>query len=184
MSKLLYKLKINSKLIFHSFVQFAAVIFFGWYNNRLFEILVIYFTFFVFRRTFEKQWHAATTWLCTIYTIIIFYAISLIAPSKELSILLIVLSAYGITFLSFCVRDYFDLKDRFKAIKIDIKKGMSRESLLNICKANNLTELETKILTCFYCDKLSLLKISRNIGYSYDYTAELKSNIIKRISKD
>ena len=58
---------------------------------------------------------------------------------------------------------------------------MNRDVLLNICKENKLNEMETQILVYYYCDKISLTAISYKVNYSYDYVAELKSKIIKKI---
>ena len=88
---------------------------------------------------------------------------------------------YFINLMSFHIREYLDLRDRFRAKKIEITKGMNKDKLLEICEWNNLNELETKILTYFYCDRLSLTAISYKVDYSYDYVAELKGKIIKKI---
>ena len=85
--------------------------------------------------------------------------------------------------IMYYIQDYLDLNDRFKAIKVGITRGMARDTLINICNENNLNELETNILLYFYCERRTLLYIANKIHYSYDYTAELKSNIIKRINK-
>lgn len=175
------KSKMICKGLFHSLLQFLLIFSFAWYNSCLFEMAIIYICFFYFRTRFEKQFHASTTWLCTLYTIIIFYIVSNISPNKSISILLIISFTYFINLMSFYVRDYLDLRDRFKAKKITITRGMNKDKLLEICAFNNLNELETKILTYFYCDRLSLTAISYKVDYSYDYVAELKGKIIKKI---
>ena len=83
--------------------------------------------------------------------------------------------------MSFYVRDYLDLKDKFGASKVKISKGMNKDKLLEICKLNNLTDLETSILVYYYCDRLSLTIISHKLNYSYDYIATLKSKIMKKL---
>lgn len=173
--------KIILKGIFHSVLQFILIFSFAWFNDCLLEMAIIYLCFFYFRTTFDKQFHAKTTWLCTIYTIIIFYIVSNISPNKSISILLVISFTYLINLISFYARDYLDLKDRFKAKKILISKGMNKDKLLEICDLNNLNELESKILTYFYCDRLSLTAISYKVNYSYDYVAELKGKILKKI---
>ena len=173
--------KIILKGLFHSVLQFIVIFSFAWYNNCLFEMSIIYICFFFFRTKFEKQFHAKTTWLCTIYTFIIFYIISYITPNKEKSIILVIVFTYTINNLSFYVRDYLDLVDRFKARKICISKGMNKDLLLDICHMNNLNELETNILIYYYCDRLSISSISYKLNYSYDYIVELKGKILKKI---
>lgn len=178
-------MKLQSKFIlkgiFHSLLQFIMIFTFAWFNDCIFEMCIIYICFFYFRTKFEKQYHARTTWLCTLYTIIVFYIVSNISPNKAISLLLIISFTYFINLMSFHIREYLDLRDRFRAKKIEITKGMNKDKLLEICEWNNLNELETKILTYFYCDRLSLTAISYKVDYSYDYVAELKGKIIKKI---
>lgn len=179
------KISLHHKLIlkglFHSVLQFGVIFAFAWFKNCIFEMAVIYCCFFIFRSLFEKQYHATTTWLCTIYTFAVFFIVSNITPKKELSLLLIICFTYIINCISFLVRDYFDLKDKFKAMKVKISKGIDKNKLKEICKFNNLTDLETNILVYYYCDRMSLTAISHKLHYSYDYIAELKSKIIKKI---
>ena len=85
--------------------------------------------------------------------------------------------------MSFYVRDYLDLRDRFNAKSVKITRGIDKDKLLEICGTSELSDLEIKILVYFYCDRLSLTAISYKINYSYDYVAELKSKAIKKIKK-
>lgn len=169
------------KGLFHSILQLLLIFTFAWFNDCFLEMMIIYVCFFLFKSKFEKQFHAKTTWLCTLYTMIVFYIVSNITPKLHISILLIILFTYNINYISFHIREYLDLKDRFKASKVEITKGMAKNKLLEICKLNNLNELETNILVYFYCDRLSLTVISHKVSYSYDYVAELKSKIIRKI---
>lgn len=178
-------MKLRNKLIlkglFHSLLQLVAIFTFAWFNECIIEMSIIYICFFIFRQTFEKQFHATTTWLCTLYTFIIFFIVSLIAPDIKISVILIICFTYFINKMSFYVRDYLDLKDKFGASKLKISKGMNKDKLLEICKLNNLTDLETSILVYYYCDRLSLTIISHKLNYSYDYIATLKSKIMKKL---
>ena len=78
---------------------------------------------------------------------------------------MIIIFTYIINVVSFYVRDYLDLKDKFKAKKVEITKGMNKDKLLEICEQNDLNELETNILTYFYCDRMSLTAISYKVNY-------------------
>lgn len=175
------KTKLIIKGLFHSLLQLLAILSFSALNECLLEMIIIYVCFFIFRSTFEKQYHAPTTWLCTLYTFIVFFIVSLITPDIKVSIILIICFTYFINKMSFYVRDYLDLKDKFKASKVNITKGMDKNKLLEICELNNLTSLETSILVYYYCDRLSLTIISHKLNYSYDYIATLKSKIMKKL---
>lgn len=178
-------MKLRNRLIlkglFHSLLQMLAIFTFAWFNECIIEMAIIYICFFIFRQTFEKQFHASTTWLCTLYTFIVFYIVSLIAPDIKVSVILIICFTYFINKMSFYVRDYLDLRDKYETSKLKISKGMEKEKLLLICQLNNLTDLETKILVYYYCDRLSLTIISHKLNYSYDYIASLKSKIIRKL---
>lgn len=178
------KTKIILKGLFHSLLQLILIFFFAWLNDCIFEMLIVYTCFFLFRTKFDKQYHALTSWGCTFITMIVFFIVSLTIPQKTISLLLVIIFTYFINLMSFYARDYLDLKDKFKARKVEITKGMNKDKLLEICKQNNLNELETNILIYFYCDRLTLTAISYKVNYSYDYVAELKSKIIKRIKNN
>lgn len=184
MLKKMFKLKIKFKVWFHSLLQLSCILFFGWFNDKLFEMAIIYCCFFIFRTTYEKQYHAKTTWLCTIYTIIVFYIVSAIAPNKELSLLLIVLLTAFINYISFHLREYLDLKLKFINNKdIKIKKGISKEHLLNICKnVTELTEMHIQILTMFYCERKQIQQIAFKLSYSYDRIWQLKNEALDLIN--
>ena len=180
------KISIHTKLIlkglFHSILQFCCIFTFGWLENCIFEISIIYCCFFIFRSQFEKQYHATTTWLCTIYTFIVFFVVSRITPRKELSLLLIVVFTYFINFVSFHLREYLDLQVKFSSlIKLEIKKGMSKENMLEICKEANLSELETNILVDFYCERKSITNIAIKLSYSYDRIWQIKNETLNKI---
>lgn len=175
------KTKLILKGLFHSLLQLIAILSFAILNDCILEMLIIYICFFIFRSTFEKQYHAPTTWLCTLYTFIVFFIVSLITPDIKVSIILIICFTYFINKMSFYMRDYLDLKDKFKASKMKITKGIAKDKLLEICKLNNLTDLETSILVYYYCDRLSLTIISYKLNYSYDYIATLKSKTMKKL---
>ena len=177
------KTKIILKGLFHSILQSLLVLTFAWFNNCIFEMLTVYLCFFLFRTKFDKQYHALTSWGCTLITMIVFYVVSLIVPNKSISLLLVILFTYFINLMSFYVRDYLDLRDRFNAKSVKITRGIDKDKLLEICGTSELSDLEIKILVYFYCDRLSLTAISYKINYSYDYVAELKSKAIKKIKK-
>lgn len=185
MERFLFKLKLQLKPLLHSLIQIAFLIFFGWLEDKLFEMTIIWCCFFIFRSTFEKQFHATSTWLCTLYSIAVFYLISLIAPSKAISILLIITFTFIINIVSFHIREYLDLKAKFTTIKgVKIAKGMSKDVLLSVLKrVENITELETNILIAFYCERKSIQSIAFKYNYSYDRIWQIKSEALTKIKK-
>lgn len=185
MKRFLFKIKLMIKPILHSIIQLLFLLLFGYLENKLFEMTIIYCCFFIFRQQFEKQFHATTTWLCTIYSIIVFYAISLIAPSKSISILLIVLFTFTINLLSFHLREYIDIKAKLINIKeVKITKGMSKDVLLSILKrVENINELEINIMVAFYCERRSIQYIAMKYNYSYDRVWQIKNRVLTKIKQ-
>lgn len=184
-TRLIFNLKYYGKGWINTLIQFSLIFTFAWFNDCLFEMSIIYLLFFIFRTRFEKQFHAKTTWLCTLYTIIIFYIVSLISPNKSVSLMLIVLFTYSINQISFYVRDYLDLQNAIKnktsKNNIVISKGMNKDLLLDYCKKAELNEMETNILIDFYCNRYSITKIAIKNEYSYDNIYLIKKKSLNKI---
>jgi DNA-directed RNA polymerase specialized sigma subunit len=64
---------------------------------------------------------------------------------------------------------------------ITIHRGMSKESLLELCKLRELDELETNILTMFYCDRWKLPRIAMKLKYSESSISRIKERALKKI---
>ena len=165
----MFRFKLYAKVWFHTILQFGLVFFFGWFHNRLLEIFIITGCFFYFRSKFEKQFHASTTWKCTIYTITIFYIISLISPQLSISILLIVLFCYLINLTSYYVRDYLDIKHPKKK-----KRNTNRQEIINILGETNLNE---DYITD-YCISKSMPKLAETIYLFLNNTLEETAEIL------
>lgn len=147
--------KLTIKYLFHSLLQAVAIFTFAWFNNCIIEMLIIYVSFFVFRPKFEKQYHAKSTWLCTIYTIIIFYVVSLVTPNKSISVLAVVIFTFFINYVSFLVKDYIDLKYPPKTLK-----NITIEELQSLCNKFNISELGFNRLKLRYIDKKTMKEIA------------------------
>lgn len=176
--------KILLKGLFHSILQLSFIIAIGWLFDKLFEIAIIYCCFFIFRSTFEKQYHALTMWLCTLYTFIVFFVVTKITPRKELSLILIVAFTFTINFISFHLREYLDIKARVLKVKgVKICKGISKEQLQVIIDNINLTDIEIKILAMFYCERKSITYIANHLSYSYDRIWQVKNEALQVIKE-
>ena len=146
------KYKIFLKALFHSILQFSLIFAFAWFYGHFFEMIIIYCCFFFFRTKFDKQYHATRIWLCTLYTIVIFYVISIIAPSKGISIILIILFTFLINTISYYVRDYLDIRNKKK-----LKN--KRQIIIDILGSDNLDEESIEK----YCTKIGFPNLSESI---------------------
>ena len=165
----MFRFKLYARVWFHTVLQFGLVFFFGWFHNRLLEIFIVTACFFYFRSRFEKQFHASTTWKCTIYTIIIFYIVSLITPQLSYSILLIVVFCYFINLISYYVRDYLDIKHPKKK-----KKNTNRQAIIGILGEGHLDE---EYITD-YCVNKGIPQVSETIYLFLNNTLEETADIL------
>lgn len=139
------KLSLHNKLVlkglFHSLLQLLCILLFGIFNKCLFEILIVYICFFTFRPTFEKQFHALTSWGCTYVTITVYYIVSLIVPNKSVTLLLTIIFTYFINYASYLYKDHLDNMD-LNNIKNNCKtkKNSKRKQIIEILGINNLDE--------------------------------------------
>ena len=67
--------------------------------------------------------------------------------------------------------------------KTNIDFNIERSILEKKCKLYNLTELETKILICYYCDKLKRWEIGNLLNYSEDMISKIKEKALNKINK-
>ena len=168
--------KLILKAIFHSTLQLLALLLFGWFRDRSFEVCIYYVCFFTFRPTFPKQYHALTSWKCTFTTIIVDYIVSMIIPDKSLSLLITIVLTYAINYISFLYRDYLDNKD-LKAIKqqnVKPKKNSKRKQIIDILGKDNLDEESIER----YCVSKGMPRLSETIYLFLNNTMEETADIL------
>lgn len=170
------KNKIILKGLFHSLLQLLALLLFGWFRDRIFEVCIYYVCFFTFRPTFPKQYHALTSWKCTFTTIIVDYIVSTIIPNKSLSLLITIILTYAINYISFLYREYLDNKD-LQAVKQNTKpkKNSKRKQIIDILGKENLDEESIEK----YCISKGLINISETIYLFLNNTLEETSAILE-----
>ena len=104
-------------------------------NEKLIETSITIVLFFIYRRLFEKQYHARSLFLCGVISIIVFTIIIQLEVSISISILFSVILTFIITLISYYVRDYLDNK-------ILIKTYREKLESFNHKALENLTEDE------------------------------------------
>jgi DNA-directed RNA polymerase specialized sigma subunit len=67
--------------------------------------------------------------------------------------------------------------------KTNIDFTIERSILEKKCKFYNLTELETKVLIYYYCDKLKRWEIGNLLNYSEDMISKIKEKALKKMEK-
>ena len=169
------KTKFLIKGLLHSLLQFISIFAFAWFNSCIFEMSIIYVCFFLFRTKFEKQYHALTTWGCTILTMIIFYIVSCITPEKSISVILVIIFTYTINKVSYYYRDYLDIKNAKNEKVAKKKKNTNRQLIIDILGANNLDEESIEK----YCVSKGVPKLSETIYLFLNNTMEDVSDILE-----
>lgn len=169
------KTKFLIKGLLHSLLQFISIFAFAWFNSCIFEMSIIYVCFFLFRTKFEKQYHALTTWGCTILTMVIFYLVSCITPEKTISIILVIIFTYTINKVSYYYRDYLDIKNAKNEKVAKKKKNTNRQLIIDILGANNLDEESIEK----YCVSKGVPKLSETIYLFLNNTMEDVSDILE-----
>lgn len=169
------KTKLLLKGLFHSLLQFSSVFVFALFNNCFIEMTIIVICFFIFRTKFEKQYHALTTWGCTLLTMLIFYFVSCITPEKSISVILVIIFTYTINKVSYYYRDYLDIKNAKNEKVAKKKKNTNRQLIIDILGANNLDEESIEK----YCISKGVPKLSETIYLFLNNTMEEVSEILE-----
>ena len=184
--------KIILKGLFHSVLQLLILLLFGWFNDRLFEMIIYYVCFFIFKNDFLKKlkfYDAYTNWGCTFITMIVDYLVSIFIPDKSISILITIIFTYFVIYASYLYRDHLDNKDlqNLKANNTPTKKKSKRQIIIDILGKNNLDEESIEK----FCISKGLVNLSETIylflNNKLEETADIlevdTSTLTRRINK-
>lgn len=171
----MFKIKLKMKMYGYSLLGVStllSILLFAFLNDKLLEIITTIIFFFIFRKRFEKQYHAKSLIHCSIISIIVFIILTRIALRFSISILFIIILTFLTNLISFYVRDYLD-----KNIKTTFYKGMNADEL-----PNDLSGVEYDIMNLYYVKRKQLEYIAGAVNYSVDNVKKLKAKILKRYS--
>ena len=143
------------KYFIHSLIQFGSAILLGWYFDRLINILITIPLFFIFRRKYDKTYHARCVNECTIQTLFMLFIMCQLNVSISLSILLTILITYVDTEILYHLQDYIDLKEIVRKINENKTKTYrqrilaivpnNEQKIEKLCKAFAITDLAETI---------------------------------------
>lgn len=142
MLKLSYRNKLKIKFIFYHLLGVATnilILFIARACDRFLEIIVVMICFFIFRKLYDKQYHAKSLITCAFISLIVFVIISHIVVSKSISILFSVILAFIINLISYFIKDYLDNKllvkyytDKINNLKIKCIENLTEDELYNL----------------------------------------------------
>lgn len=147
-------------------------------NNVTWQFIVIFVSFVFMRKCFGKSYHANSVIVCTTLSCVVFVCATRLSLPPYISVLCNVLIGCLVAYMMYVM--YYFIKYT-TAQGVTIRRGMSKESLLEVCSINNLNEFETNLLIDFYCNKYSAVFLARKYGYSSDNIHKIKAKLLKRI---
>lgn len=157
--------------IIQELLTFTLLIYIATLNHYLIECLFILTAFLISKKTFGA-FHFKSFILCFFVSNITFFILSSITMSVTTSFVLPISIGISLSYVA----------SRFiKKRNITPYRGMSKEELNHICKEKNLTDIETNILTDFYCNRETLTKLTIKYNYSQSAICLFKSEAIKKV---
>lgn len=159
------------KFTIHSLIQFGSAFLLGWYFDRLINILITIPLFFIFRRKYDKTYHARCVNECTIQTLVMLFILTQINVSIGLSILLTIIITYIDTEILYHLQDYIDLKGIVRKIN-ENKTKTFRQRILAVVPNN-----EAKIDK--FCKDFAISELSETIYLYLNNTIEETSEILQ-----
>ena len=159
------------KYFIHSLIQFGSAILLGWYYDRLINILITIPLFFIFRRKYDKTYHARCVNECTIQTLFMLFIMCQLNVSISLSILLTILITYVDTEILYHLQDYIDLKEIVRKIN-ENKTKTYRQRILAIVPNN-----ESKIDKL--CKSFAITDLAETIYLYLNNTIEETAEILQ-----
>lgn len=182
-----YQNRLRLKFAFYNILGMlilATILLIAYFYNKLIETSITIILFFIYRRLFEKQYHAKSLYLCGIISIIVFIIIIHLEVSLTLSILSSVILTFIITLISYYLRDYLDND-------ILVKNYEKRLKTMNLKRLENLSEDE--MYNLFPNIKYSELKIvyeylhrpkglgAEEFAYKHDLSAVSIYKYVKKV---
>ena len=162
-------------------IEVVGIIAIALIYKRIVEFFVITPLMLIFRRKYSKTFHAEEFIKCSYSTVILYFIIAKLGLPLEISIGLSVILAYITTEILFFIQDYKDLSG-IKKVKIRI--GMNKTILEEKCKLYNLSEIETKVLIYFYCDRLKRWQIGNILNFSEDNVSKIKAKALNKFKEE
>ena len=159
------------KFTIHSIIQFGSAILLGWYFDRLINIFITIPLFFIFRRKYDKTYHARCVNECTIQTLIMLFIMTQVNVSVGLSILLTIIITYIDTEILYHLQDYIDLKAIVRKIN-ENKTKTYRQRILAI-----VPNSESKIDKL--CKSFAISELAETIYLYLNNTIEETSEILQ-----
>lgn len=184
-----YKMKLKMKYCFYcllSILDLVLILGVGYLADRLIEMVFTIIGFFVLRPCYEKQFHASTLIRCSIISLIIMGIVSIANIPKTYSILSAIIMSFGITWISYFVRDYIDLRIVENQIRKTKLEDLTFEQFTTINNEMNKDDLKIvydyihrdratncdKFLMNRYISRRTLFRLLKKVKENYNMRIE------------
>ena len=137
-----YQNKLKIKMLGYNilgFIILGIICLIAYFNSKLIETGITIILFYIYRRLFEKQYHASSLYLCGCISILVFIVVIHLEVSITISILFSVILTFIITLISYYIKDYLDNKilvktyeNKLKNINIKALENLTEEEMINL----------------------------------------------------
>ena len=171
----IFKLKIKLIKIKYSLLfigNIIALLVIGYIFDHFIEMATMIPLFYIFTKRYDKQYHKDTVIKCICFTLLIFTIICIFTPTKHISLFISVFSMYGLTTISYYVRDYLDNQ---KLLQKKLESMTFEEMKVRF---TSFSEYDIK---CAYDYINRGDKLADNIAMKYNYSIRQIQRIIKKM---
>ena len=174
----MFKLKIiliRIEYVLLYIVHIVALLLIGYLLNHFIEIMTMIPVFYAFTSKYEKQYHKETVIKCVLFTLMILTLICIFTPTLHFSLFISVFAMYGLTTISYYVRDYLDKK----ALLTKKLESMTFDEMK--ARFTNYTDYEIKAVYS-YINRGD--KLADHIAMKYNYSTRQLQRIIKKMKDE
>ena len=171
----IFKLKIKLIKLKYSLLfvgHIIALLLIGYIFDHFIEMATMIPLFYIFTKLYDKQYHKDSVIKCVGFTLLVFTFICIFTPTKHISLFISVFAMYGLTTISYYVRDYLD-KQKLLQKKLE---SMTLQEMKD--KFKHLTEYDI-ICAYEYINRGS--KLGENIAIKYNYSVRQIQRIVKKM---
>lgn len=168
--------------------QLIIVLLIGFINNRYIELPIMIIVFWISRKLLMYCWHSAKLWICNVATFAGFYLLSSLSPPLSISLFgCISLSAiftYVLAKIGMIQEEYDALKEEKEKIKeFKLEPLCDKETLIEICKAKDMSAMETDLLVEHYANNKNYVQMQVKYHYSDRHIRRLVDSATNKFYK-
>lgn len=159
-------------LILSELFNLTLIVFIAYLNGTIIECVFIISSFLITKKVFGTPFHFDSAIKCWIVSNITYYILNRITFNVGITFVIPIM--LGIT-LSFITSKFV------KENNSTIYRGIPLEDFNELCKGKKLNKVEKGILKDFYCNKMSIDKLTFKYNYSRSAIFQHKAKALKKL---